>query len=401
MSLELSKLTAQVEVMGAALAQRRQDDAALLAQARSMLLAHGQVTDELRRKVATAHEADISWRGADPLGARLDERHAPAVEPRPATLIAADGSQIYPDRHGIALYYLLNTGSIVLRQGGSQAPAVSTNPEVFYEDADLYDETGRPRDPEYINSQRDRRELEALADLAEAERIALGGDLARPIVVLTDGPLLRWTPQRITDREVVREVHHFTAQLERLRRSQAVPFGYVDRPSSANVLRTVELTTLAAEEITRETVRHGRFRPLADRALFDDLAPNQRTGFFASTSDLNDRYRRAGHRIVFFYLNVAQRPGPENALIVRIELPEWAAHESAGLDVAQAAVYADCALSGFPYVLARAHELAVVGYVERHSLEAMLGQAMLRCGLQPVASTKAEAKRLTGSRSRR
>jgi hypothetical protein len=55
-------------------------------------------------------QADASWRGAEPLGERLDERHTPGVPPEPAILIAADGSQIYPDRHGIALYYLLNVG---------------------------------------------------------------------------------------------------------------------------------------------------------------------------------------------------------------------------------------------------------------------------------------------------
>jgi hypothetical protein len=384
--------------MGQTLARRQRDHASALEEARAALAARALVTDELVRKIASAHRADASWRGADPLGLRLDERHVPAAPPRPATLIAADGSQIYPDRHGIAPYYLINTGSIVLRQGSGQAPAVDSRPEIFYEDADLYDDAGRPRDPEYVNSQRDRREIEALASLAEAERAALGGDLSRPIVALVDGPLLLWTPQRITEREVVREVHHFTRQLDRLRRARAVPLGYVDRPNSANVLRTLELTEVPPDEITREKVRSGPYRQLADRLLFENLAPNERTGFFASTTELNDRYAKAGHRVVFCYLNLAQQSGPEHALIARLELPAWAGQDTGLFDLAQHAVYADCKLTGFPYVLVRAHELAVVSHMERGQFEAMLGQAMLRNGLTPLTSAKAEYKRLTGGR---
>ena len=201
MALELNKLTDQVAAMGQAMAGRHADQVKLVRAAKIALDANAQVTDELRAKIHQAHTVDASWRGAEPLGDYLDERHTPKVPHQPATLIAADGSQIYPDRHGIALYYLLNTGAIVLRQGSSQAPDVTSQPEVFYTDADLYDETGRVHDAEYINSQRELREIEALARLAETERELLGGDISRLIVTLLDGPMLLWTPQRTSDRE--------------------------------------------------------------------------------------------------------------------------------------------------------------------------------------------------------
>jgi hypothetical protein len=137
-----------------------------------------------------------------------------------------------------------------------------------------------------------------------------------------------------------------------------------------------------------------------DRLLFADLWPNQRSGLFASTSELNDRYGAAGHRIAFFYVNVARRPGLENALIARVELPEWAAADPWLLDLAQHAIYTDCKLTGFPYVLARAHELAVVGAAERGQFEAMLGQAMVRNGLLPTISPKAGLKQTMRSKRR-
>jgi hypothetical protein len=397
-SLEFSKLSAQVEAMGSVVARRQREHVDQVTAARASLARHAPVTEELKGKIRTARREDTSWRGAEPVGDRLDVRHVPGTAPQSATLIAADGSQIYPNRHGIATYYLVNTGSIVLRQGSSQAPDTDSRPVIFFEEDELYDDAGRLRDPEYINSQRDRSELAALADLTEAERVVLGGDADRPLVALVDGPLLHWTPQRSTDREMSREVRRFTWQLARLKRAQAIPLGYVDRPNSANVLRTLDVADIAEEEITRDRVRHGEYRRLTDRLLFADLAPNQRSALFASTSELNDCYTGLGHRIVFFYLNVARRGGPANAIIARIELPEWAADDHIALDVAQQAVYADCALTGYPYVLARAHELAVVSNAERSELEKALGQAMLRHGVLPAESTKAGLKQLLGSR---
>ena len=70
------------------------------------------------------------------------------------------------------------------------------------------------------------------------------------------------------------------------------------------------------------------------------------------------------------------------------------------LDLAQHAVSADCQLTGFPYVLARAHELAVVTHAERSQFEEMLGQFMLRNGLTPATSFKAGMKELTAGKGR-
>jgi hypothetical protein len=395
-ALELNKLSGQVSQMGRTLAERERIHEAKIGQARAALIEHGEVTAELREKIAQAHASDQSWRGADPLGNRLDERHTPAAPPCPATLIAADGSQIYPDRHGIATYYLINTGSIVLRQCSGEAPVVGSRPTVYFEDDDLYDSSsGQLRNTDYINRQRDHQEAETLAVLAEAERAALGGDISHLIVTLADGPLLPWTPQRAADEALAAEVSYLTGQLDRLRRARAVPTGYVDRPGSAYVLRTLDLIDLPLEDINRTTVRRSQYRQLTDCLLFMGLAPNERTGLFASTSEINEHYGERGHRIAFFYMNVARRPGMENAAIARVELPEWATQNAELLDQVQHAVYADCALTDFPYVLARAHELAVVALSERASFDSMVEQSMFRCGMHPAISHKARLKRLT------
>ena len=399
MALELNKLTGQVTAMGQAMAARAGELSSQADKARELLAAQPEVSDELKLKIEAARRIDEWRRGCIPLGDRLDERRRPAMQPKTFTLIAADGSQIYPDRHGIASYFLLNTGSIMLRAGTGDAPTVNSVPEIFFEDADLYDEEGRIRSAEYISAQRNRRELQALADLAEAERTALGGDIAVPIVCMLDGPLLPWMRPDPDQAEAInQELEFFAGQMARLRSAGAIPVGYIDRPGSAYVLRILELIDLPFEKITRETLRQGDFIKLTDRQLFADLAPNERTGLFEPNSDANDRYRvrSDGDRIAFTYANVARQPGRSNAAIARIEVPGWIASDPAKLDIAQAAIFANCEPTSYPYVLARAHELAVVGGAEKESLEQMLFQTMLRNGLMPEISFKATNKLLTG-----
>jgi len=404
MALELNKLTGQVDQMGQTMAQRSGRQQEKIAAAKDTLARTPAVTDELRAKIKRAREIDQWRRGALPLNDRLDERRQATAQPPLAVLIAADGSQIYPDRHGIATYYLLNTATIVLRAGSGQAPAVESAPEIFYQDDDLYDSAGQIHPPEYINAQRSRREIQALADMAEAERAALGGDLAVPIVCLTDGPLLPWQKQDAErDEEISEEVEFFAEQISRLKRARAVPVGYVDRPSSAYVLRILELVDLPITEISREKLRRGKFILLADRFLFDDLQPNERCAAFTPNSETNDRYEQAsgGDRIVFTYANFARQAGAKNSVIARLEVPKWVADDPSLLDAAQAIIYEDCVPVSYPYVLARAHELAVVGHAEHADLEAMLFQAMLRNDLMPETSLKAANKLLTGDRRRR
>jgi hypothetical protein len=403
--LELNKVTVPVDAMAQALALRRAQDEECLVLARTALERHSLVTGELQGKIKLACEVDASWRGAVPLGNRLDERRPCSPGSAPATLIAVDGSQIYPDRHGIAPYYLLNVGSITLRQGSGDAPLTDSQPFLFFAQEEIYDEKNQLRNVEYVNQHRDRCEIEALADLAKSERAALGGDLARSILALVDGPLLFWASAQAGDHadqdDTQRQLEHFTRQLSRIGSARAVPIGYVDKPSSANVLRTLELAELTVEQVNRQSVRERRYGTLVDRVLFASLGPGERSALFASTSVLNDKYAKAGHHIVFFYANLARQAGNENAIIARVELPEWAAQDQERLDQIVGALYADCELTGLPYVLVRAHELAVVSSVERAEFERFLAQQMIRNGLLPELSAKAAGKRLTAGSSRR
>ena len=95
---------------------------------------------------------------------------------------------------------------------------------------------------------------------------------------------------------------------------------------------------------------------------------------------------------------MATADGPDNAVIVRIEIPEWAVHDEDRLAAALAAVWADCKLTGYSYVLTRAHELAVVSHHERAAFEQMLRVEMMRKQLQVEQSPKQMQKNALGGK---
>ncbi len=398
--LELPKLMDQVADMSQAIARQRADYAQKIAQARRALAQYAQVDQEaLDEKIRTVKRSDPTWRGAWPCEDRLDARYTPAPADEDATLIAVDGSQIYPDRHGPALYYLINTGVILLRQGSGQAPWVSTHPQLFYQERDLYDDELNLRTAQDINDHRELEEMRELARWAARERAYLGEDRERLVLALTDGPLLTWVREERKGREQAlgqARVQAYLRALADIQASGAIPIGYVARPRSANVLRLLHILQLPEDAITTQSVRNSRYRALTDTALFADLAPNQRTALFRSTALANEEdFARAGQTICFFYLNVSR--DPQTPYIARVEIPRWAAQQPGLVDRVHRALVRDAEGANYPYVLIRAHELALVTHGERQELEAMLNiEVMQRTGEPLFASIKETLKASLG-----
>lgn len=393
--LELSKVMAQVGAMSQEIARRQRAYQALVGKARAALFAFDEVDEALRARIQRAQEVDPTWRGAEPCDQRLAARFAPAPAASNASLIGVDGSQIYPNRHGPALYYLINTGVIVLRQGSGETPLVSTRPQLFYAEDDLYDENLNLLNAQAINGLRESEEMRELAHWAQRERAAWGGDLARLILAMTDGPLLIWISEEeksaAGEKAAWERVQAYVEQLQHIQASRAAPIGYVARPRSANVLRLLHVAQMDEAEITKEAVRASRYRALTDATLFQDLQPNQRSALFSSTAQVNKRFAEAGQRICFFYLNVARDAATPH--IARVDLPEWAARQPGLVDAIHRAIYQDCDGTDYPYVLIRAHELALVTYQERLQFEQMLNVAYMRLtGERLSASVKEELK---------
>jgi hypothetical protein len=302
-----------------------------------------------------------------------------------------DGSQIYPDRHGLAFYFVINVGSIVFRHGSGQAPAVATRPRVYYADEEVYP-GGDAVTGDWVDALRAVAEVQTLADLAEAEPAD-----AAPCLGLGDGPLLFWQQRTAVpaDRRE-RLLADYLGGLDRLRRAGVPAAGLVSRAHSAEVVAVLYLAHLDPEERTEDISLHDTpFRGLTDRALFGFLRPGERSALFVRGARPNEAFAARGHSIYFLYLNTGGD-------VARVEIPEWLALDPAMLNLVHAAVVEQCRFNnGYPYVLTRADEQAVIMGDEREVLESMIVHAMIRHGLKgPELSRKAQQKQVARWRRR-
>ena len=379
MTLELSKLTAQVRAMGEELAGRRQKRADLVALARHWLAEYADQGDRLRHPARAI-------RAAIPTEESLDEHHPQPAAPDRFTVIAADGSQIQPDRHGAALYYVINVGSLVYRHGSGEAPEPGSEPVLGYTEDDVYDD-GMLVAGNLLDLRRDLAEIGRLADLCVAEP---PGD----VVALVDGTLVLWVLEERSEERKHAQVMAYLDQLSRIRETGASVAAFTSRPRRAEVVRLLHLASVEGDQ-GRASQEPNPLEHLPDRAVFGMLPPGARSALFVSPSPVNhDYYRPAGHTIYFCYLNLANEGQPP--VIARLEFPAWVAEDPDRLALVHGAVVVQARIAGdYPYALARADELAFVSGPERVAFEEMVTTSLLRAGVIPTLSPKAYYKTLT------
>jgi hypothetical protein len=390
MTLELNKVAAQIDDMGRVLAGRARRQRQVLPAARELL--HLYADDQERLRQVAESDVGQRLRCASPCDEALARAFPAPGMPDQATLIAADGSQIFPDRHGLAFFYAINVGSIVFRHGSGQAPAVATDPHLFFTDDQVYP-GGAPVSGDLVSAQRDLAEMRMLAGLTLAEP-----EPGPPRLALADGPLLIWLQRADLPKDWQQRIlDEYLGHLDRIRSGGATVAGFVSRPHSAEVVALLYLAQLGPEE--RQTVAslaETDYRGLTDRALFGTLQAGQRSALFVRGTATNRDFAARGHRVHFFYLNTG-------ADLARVEVPEWVAQRPASLDLVHAAVYDQSRFnSGYPYVLTRADEQAVILGDEREALQGMIVRAMARHGLpMPELSRKAQQKQVARWRRRR
>ncbi|MSP14076.1 MAG: DNA double-strand break repair nuclease NurA [Chloroflexi bacterium] len=403
MTLELNKLTHQLNRMGAALAERqesRQDIMAQLFQLLADIPGTPLPSDFMMKKLHLPVPVESDWGNAWP---------AP-VAPAHLTVIGGDGSTIPPDRHAEALYYIVNTGAIIYRHGSQQAPETFCEPFLAYEEADLY-ENKRLITSNTVDLRRDIAEIQILAQLMSREvemtqaelnagKLPNGAMGAPACVTLADGTLLLWVLEEEPGNSERRErfVNQYVAALEQMRQAGGLVAALTSRPRHGEIVRLLRACQLHQQSNLTQENLDGRnpFDFIADARLFEDLPPGWRSACFRSTSKINDLY--GPHRIHFFYLNVSRDEVPE---IVRVEVPAWIVADSEKIELIQGAILTQAdILNGFPYVLARAHELAVITTEERRRFSEMVSGELLLNGMNAEPSKKGQMKALTGGSKR-
>lgn len=387
MSLEIPQLIPKLQEMAQATAKQVAEFERLLPGAEQALDALAAMDlQDVGEKISRAGH---SWHGASPSGEALNAIIPPPAAADEFTVIGADGSQIHPDRHGLALYYLVNTGSILIRHGSGDAPLTTSQPRLFFDEQDLYPGGETLIGSELVAGMRDAAEMAELARLAEEQR-------STPTLTMLDNSLLLWIAGREREHppaQVEAIKSEYLQSMQRIQKAGAALAGYIDRPRSASALRLLHLASLPLESINDDTLRAHQFQRLTDRMLFARRLPaGHRSARFGIVSSLNQVFTHAGHGIQFFYLNTGYQDQ-----IARVEIPDWIGEHQALLDLVHAGIVEECRITGMPYVLARAHELAVVTQPDRQALERALNAFLLDQGLQAEISQKEKAKRWLGS----
>ena len=375
MALDFQQVRQQVIKMGENaphrvkyLLERRQEALAILEEYAAEL-------EPLQAKVETAITANPNLRCAVPKDEYLNFRAACPQPPETTTILAADGSQINPDRHASVDYCLVNVGAIQAHHGHSDSPTTTVRSQLFY-DEQMYVAGGRITE-RLVALMRDLRERVLLADLAK--------NLDPPVITLTDGPLELWVGREgaLEAREYEKRFKEYLGALRQLHAIGASTAGYIDKPRGDLLIRLLEIATLPQAEIDKAGREYRPYRGVVDTDLFSILlAPGERSAVFEIQSRNADKYT-AELALHFFYLNVGR--DRKHSYSVRVEIPAWVANDSKMLDNLHAILVQQCQIFGsrtYPYLLHRSHEVAVVTQDEKRQVENMIQQELLRRNVQ-------------------
>ena len=390
MPLDLLELSRQVRQMGELLAQRRSDERQRLRLLDDMLADWCDRWQELADLAETVHE-----RVAVPTGP-LDERVSAPPRPASYTAMATDGAEIDPERHGGAGdFYLINVGRVRIPYGQPQREVELRSVSALgYTDEDLF--ITDPRDPRRQVPMRDRHldalrtvaELRALADLAEDEAARRDGVAS---VALVDGTLLfSVLEERPRDFLRARFYTDFVSQLERLRRARVPVAAYASRSRGIDLVHLFRAVCGSTPLVCQ--VCNGAhacaLRGLGDAQLIGrGLERWQRSGLFRVRSNVHDPYYGI-HRVYFFLFATGDE-------IARVEVPEWVAREPDVLGLLHAALVDQCGKGfGYPAVLARADDRAVISLADRGVLDALVHQELARRGVLARPSAKLARKQV-------
>ncbi|MCA9970925.1 MAG: DNA double-strand break repair nuclease NurA, partial [Anaerolineales bacterium] len=240
-----------------------------------------------------------------------------------------------------------------------------------------------------VSIERDKQEIQTLANTAWNLR-----DAAAPRLGILDQRLLYW-PIGGSEGQINEDVAVWLRGMTKVRDSGALLAGYIDRPLTGYVVTLLQaLAGLDDPEFAwRELGKRG-LGGLPDTALYGRiLAPGQRSPVFVNISPPNRGFADFDplNEVCFFYLNA----GTRGRRLARVDVPRWVAEMDGGVTAVHALVVDQCRILGdYPYVLARADEMAVIGHRDHEELDFLIDLTMQRYGIARTLTAKQGSKGL-------
>ncbi len=390
MPINYQQIYAQIKEIRAGAKQRKEQKEEARAKALALLEFYDSRLDELRAKAESARQSDPNIRCASPLEENLRASIPPVAEAAQSlTLIAADGSQIVPDRHAAQQYYVVNVGAIVMQSGSGETPQTFADAELRLLD-------------EFDDSFFSEGQVALLRDVAERKNLLeIAKDYSGAVVALTEGQLELWgATDPENSRDFQKSLADYLDALRQMERRGVAAAGYVDKPAANWVVRLLEIASAPADQ--KDLKKYHPLSGATDLWLFGKtLGKHERSALFALKAKSAERYPDS-LAIHFFYLNVGDGRKPK---IARVDIPLWVARNPQALNQLHAALIEQVKIMGetqpFPYLLHRAHEIAVVSRREKEQIDQLLALA-LRGGEGEVGeiSAKQSAKELPGRKRR-
>lgn len=324
--------------------------------------------EAVREKISRAQALLKNLYCAKPVAEALLTRKTLPALPAAYTLIAADGSQIVPNRHRPVQFCVLNIGMIKIMRGSGLAPEINVL-STLLEHENLFTSEGHLIGEEDVSLLRDLAERRVLFEAAISDR--------EPIITLTDGPLDVY--ENVTTRreraEQLNEVREIHAHLEA---RGVLSAGYIDKPGSELISRMLSIMQTPDAELGAYDDTKREIRGISDAELLEELlGAAERSAVFESVAKGEGKGSLNVH---FFYLNVGS---PGQPVLARVEFPGWVSERPQLIDVLHSVIYHEAMVLDthpYPYALHRAHELAVITMPEHEQVEAMLVRELEHAG---------------------
>jgi len=395
MPIDFQQIYARIREIAAGAEERNRTLEEKRELARKLLGAYASELDFLKRKVEEATAVDSNIRCAVPFNEPLTSTFPPPAPAADVTVIAADGSQVNPDRHASTQFCIINVGVIIMKLHSGQAPEICVKTEMLYGDELI--SNGNLISDGMVAMRRDISERMQLDELSK--------NIQGPVVNLTDGTIELWGAKGDDPQAYADFVEKYIRVLTRLHSRGVVTAGYVEKPSADLIVRLLEIATADGEQI-RRLREYQPLRGVSDRWLYGErenpiIPPGHRSAVFGLQSGSVKKYT-GPLSLHFFYLNVGSlgHPWP-----VRVEFPKWVAEDKKKLNLLHSVLVEQCNMMGskpYPYLLHRAHETAVVRREEKDQVEQLLALELRRVRDEVgERSYKDSAKALPGRTKKR
>ncbi|MGV7976946.1 MAG: DNA double-strand break repair nuclease NurA [Anaerolineaceae bacterium] len=326
--------------------------------------------EAMREKIARAEALLKSLYCAKPVQEKLLTRSPLPALPPAYTLIAADGSQIAPNRHRPVQFCVLNIGMIKIQRGSGRAPEINVLSTLLDHES-LFTPDGHLIGEEDVSLFRDLEERKALLDAAVPQE--------EPIITLTDGPLDVY--ENITTRRERKQIQVDVEKIHaNLEARGVLSAGYIDKPGSELISRMLSVLQVPDAELRAYDDTKREIRGISDAELLKNLLrAGERSAVFEAVTKGDGKGSLSVH---FFYLNVS---GGEEPNLARVEFPAWVSEHPRLVDTLHSVIYHEAMVLDthpYPYALHRAHELAIITMPEHEQVEAMLVRELAQAGVR-------------------